>query len=60
MWQLTACDTRTRWTIAELYIGRPSSQLVAGFLDLLIDRLTTIGVVLNGVIVDNGGSEWKA
>lgn len=59
VWQLTACDTRTRWTIAELYIGRPNSQLAAGFLDLLIDRLTTIGVVLSGVIVD-GGSEWKA
>lgn len=56
VWQLTACDTRTGWTIAELYIGRPNSQLTAGFLDLLIDRLAMIGVVLSGVIVDGGSS----
>jgi transposase len=59
VWQLTACDTRTRWTIAELIVGRPNSAVTATFLDLLIDRLEKIGVVLSGVIVD-GGPEWKA
>ena len=59
VWQLTACDTRTRWTIAELYIGRPNSTLAANFLDLVIDRLADIGVTLTGVIVD-GGPEFKA
>lgn len=58
VWQLTACDTRTRWTIAELIVGRPNSQVTATFLDLLVDRLAAIDVDLAGVIVD-GGPEWK-
>jgi hypothetical protein len=59
VWQLTACDTRTRWTIAEIYIGRPNSKLAAGFPDLVINRCAAIGFVLSGVIVD-AGREFKA
>lgn len=58
VWQLTACDTRSRWSIAELIVGRPNSTVTATFLQLLIERLAMIGVVLSGVIVD-GGPEWK-
>lgn len=59
VWQLTGCDTRTRWTVAELIIGRPNSQVTATFLDLLADRLEKVGIALSGVVVD-GGPEWKA
>lgn len=58
VWQLTAADTRSRWTIAELFIGRPNSQVAATFLDIVVQRLATLGVDLSGVIVD-GGPEWK-
>lgn len=58
VWQLTAADTRTRWSVAELICGRPDSAVTATFLDTVIDRLDQAGIVLSGVIVD-GGPEWK-
>jgi transposase InsO family protein len=54
VWQLTAVDTRTRWAIAELYIGKLTSTQTVDFLDLVVERLQAIDVELSGILTDNG------
>lgn len=54
VWQLTAADTHSRWTIAELFIGKVTATVAAGFLDLVLARLAAIDVELSGVLTDNG------
>jgi transposase InsO family protein len=54
VYQLTAIDTTTRWTVAKLIVGEKSAERSAAFVDEVIAILDDIGIELRGVLSDNG------
>lgn len=54
VWQLTAVDTCTRWTIAELFIDDHTAQTAAAFLELVVERFAELGVDVRRVLTDRG------
>jgi transposase InsO family protein len=54
VFQLTAIDTTTRWTVAKLIVGDKSAEVAARFVDEVIAILSEIGIELSGVLSDNG------
>jgi transposase InsO family protein len=54
VWQLTAVDTRTRWAFADLVVGHVSAKVAAKFLRTLAKETWKAGIVLTGVLTDNG------
>ena len=54
VFQLTAIDTTTRWTVARLIVGDKSAEVAARFVDEVIAILDDIGIELRGVLSDNG------
>ncbi len=54
IWQLTAVDTTTRWAFARLVVGHVSARVAAGFLHQLAKETWRAGIVLSGILTDNG------
>lgn len=54
VWQLTAVDHCTRWTIAELFIDDHTAATAAAFLELVVDRFAELGVDVRRVLTDRG------
>jgi transposase InsO family protein len=54
IWQLTAVDTTTRWAFARLVVGHVSARVAAGFLHQLAKETWPAGIVLSGILTDNG------
>jgi transposase InsO family protein len=54
VWQLTAVDTRTRWAFADLVVGHVSAKVAAKFLRTLAKETWKAGIVLSGILTDNG------
>jgi transposase InsO family protein len=54
VWQLTAVDHCTRWTIAELFIDDHTAATAAAFLDVVIDRFAQLDVEVTGILTDRG------
>jgi len=54
IWQLTAVDTHTRWAFARLVVGHVSAKVAAVFLHQLAKDTWRAGIVLSGVLTDNG------
>jgi transposase InsO family protein len=54
VWQLTAVDTCTRWSIAELFIDDHTAATAAAFLDVVIDRLADLDITVSGILTDRG------
>ncbi len=54
IWQLTAVDTRTRWAFCDLVVGHVSSAVAAVFVRQLANETWKAGIVLTGVLTDNG------
>jgi len=64
IWQLTAVDTNSRWAFARLVVGHVSSRVAAMFLHQLAKETWQAGIVLSGVLTDNGpefiGGDFRA
>jgi transposase InsO family protein len=54
IWQLTAVDTATRWAFCSLMVGHVTAQAMAAFLHHLAKDTWKVGMVLSGVLSDNG------
>ena len=54
VWQFTAVDTHTRWAVVDLITADHTAQAAAVFLDLVIERLSAIGVTTRGILTDRG------
>jgi transposase InsO family protein len=54
VFQLTAIDTTTRWTVAKLIVGDKSAEGAAVFVEEVMGILDDIGIELTGVLSDNG------
>ncbi|MBU1227608.1 MAG: DDE-type integrase/transposase/recombinase, partial [Actinobacteria bacterium] len=54
VWQFTAVDTHTRWAVVDLIATDHTAQAAAVFLDLVIERLDSIGVTTRGILTDRG------
>jgi transposase InsO family protein len=54
VYQLTAVDTATRWAFARLVVGHVSAKVAAMFLHQLAKETWQAGIVLSGVLTDNG------
>lgn len=54
VWQLTAVDTATRWAFCRLVVGHVSSAAAAAFVNELAKETWKVGMVLTGVLTDNG------
>lgn len=54
IWQLTAVDTATRWAFCSLVVGHVSSEAAAAFVRELAKETWKVGMVLTGVLTDNG------
>jgi hypothetical protein len=46
VYQLTAVDTATRWSVMLLMVGPPAAKLAAHFVDYGLRRFTRLGVRL--------------
>jgi len=54
VWQLTAVDTTTRWAFCSLVVGHVSAAVTAAFVKHLAVETWKVGIVLRGVLSDNG------
>ncbi len=54
VWQLTAVDTATRWAFCSLVVGHVDSTVTGAFVHHLAKRTWEVGMVLRGVLTDNG------
>jgi len=54
VWQLTAVDVATRIAVCQLVVGDKTAAVAASFLDHLKKALRRHGIVLEGVLTDNG------
>jgi len=54
VWQLTAVDHCTRWTIAELFIDDHTAATAAAFLELVVERFAELDVDVTGILTDRG------
>jgi len=54
VWQFTAIDTHTRWAVVDLVTADHTATAAAVFLDLVIERLATVGITTTGVLTDRG------
>jgi transposase InsO family protein len=54
IWQLTAVDTATRWAFCTLMVGHMSAETMAAFVHHLAKETWKVGMVLSGVLSDNG------
>jgi transposase InsO family protein len=54
IWQLTAVDTTTRWAFCSLVVGHVSAAVAAMFVRQLAKETWRAGIVLSGVLSDNG------
>ena len=54
IWQLTAVDTATRWAFCSLMVGHVSAEAMAAFIHQLAKDTWKVGMVLRGVLTDNG------
>jgi len=54
VWQLTAVDTATRWAFCSLMVGHVSAETMAAFVRQLAKETWKVGIVLRGVLSDNG------
>jgi len=54
IWQLTAVDTATRWAFCSLMVGHVSAEAMAAFIHQLAKDTWKVGMVLRGVLSDNG------
>jgi transposase InsO family protein len=63
IWQHTAVDTHTRWAFCDLVVGHVSSAVAAVFVRQLANETWKAGIVLTGVLTDNGpefiGGEFR-
>ena len=54
VYQLTAVDTRTRWAICRLLVGRVTAKAAAAFVKHLARAFRRLGVIVRAVLTDNG------
>ena len=54
VWQLTAVDTATRWAFCSLTVGHVDAATAAAFVHHLATETWEVGMVLRGVLTDNG------
>lgn len=54
VWQLTAVDTATRYAFCSLVVGNATARVMGAFLRRLATETWKVGVVLRGVLTDNG------
>jgi len=54
VWQLTAVDTATRWAFCSLVVGHVSAAVTGAFVRHLAKESWSVGMVLRGVLSDNG------
>ena len=54
VWQLTAVDTATRWAFCSLTTGHVDAATAASFVRHLATETWKVGIVLRGVLTDNG------
>jgi transposase InsO family protein len=54
VWQLTAVDTCTRWAFCSLTVGHVDAATAAAFVHRLAKDTWKVGMVLRGVLSDNG------
>ena len=52
--ELTAVDTATRWAFCSLMVGHVSAEAMAAFVSQLAKETWKVGIVLRGVLSDNG------
>ncbi len=60
VWQLTAVDTCTRWAFCSLMVGHVSSEAMAAYVKHLGTQTWKVGMVLRGVLSDNGPASCTA
>jgi transposase InsO family protein len=54
VWQLTAVDTATRYAFCSLVVGNATAAVMGTFLRHLATETWKVGIVLRGVLTDNG------